>query len=199
MSSNEPKTRLSGLLQSLQVTSNQMTSCGSLPVTWCHVISCHVTATSCEWQPCRSSNIPKSRITGLLQPLPGDFRSNDVTSRSLQVREVTWHLFLSVTAASCELKLCKNSNVTKTRLIGLPQPLSGDFRSNYVTSGSLPVTWGHVTSYSVTWRPPAASYSPFKGQSTQTRLIRLLQPLPGYFRSNDLTPGSLPVTWSHVT
>ena len=34
----------------------------------------------------------------------------------------------------------------------------GDFRSN-VTSGSLPVTWGHVTPFPVTWLSSPASYS----------------------------------------
>ena len=29
---------------------------------------------------CRKSNAPKDRVLSLLQPLPGDFRSNDVTS-----------------------------------------------------------------------------------------------------------------------
>jgi len=40
----------------------------------------------------------------------------------------------------------------------LLQPLIGDFRSNYVSSGSLPVTWSHVTSFPVWWLPPPASY-----------------------------------------
>ena len=38
------------------------------------VISCRVTATSCELQPCSSSNMHKTRVFGFLQPLPGDFR-----------------------------------------------------------------------------------------------------------------------------
>jgi len=44
-------------------------------------------------------------------------------------------------------------------VLGPLQPLPGDFRSNDITYGSLPVTCGHVTSFSVTSRPPAASYS----------------------------------------
>jgi len=161
-----------------------------------HVISCHVTATSCELQPCRSSKYPKVELqafyshlqvnAGQMTSLPGHFRS--VKSRDI--------FSCHVTAASCELKLCKNYNVTKTRLIGLRQPLPGDFWSNYVTSGSLPVTWRPFLSRDGRLQQVTAL---LKVKRTQTRLIRLLRPLPGYFRSNDHTSGSLPVTWSHVT
>jgi len=37
------------------------------------VISCHVTGNSCELQPCRSWNAPKTQVVGLLQPSPGYF------------------------------------------------------------------------------------------------------------------------------
>jgi len=49
------------------------------------VISCHVTATSCELQPCRSSNVNKTRVFRLLEPHPGNFRWNHGTSESLPV------------------------------------------------------------------------------------------------------------------
>jgi len=49
-------------------------------VRWRYLISCHVTGTSCELQPWRSSNVHKTRVFGFLQPLWGDFRWNDVTS-----------------------------------------------------------------------------------------------------------------------
>jgi len=65
-----------------------------------------------------------------------------------------------VTTTSCEFQPCRCSNVPKTRLIRLLQPLPGDLRSHHVTSKSLPVTWSHVTSFPVTWLPPPASYSP---------------------------------------
>ena len=39
-----------------------------------NVISCHVTVTSCELQPCWNSNLHRTRIFCLLQPLPGDFQ-----------------------------------------------------------------------------------------------------------------------------
>jgi len=154
-------------------------------------------ATSCELQPCRSSNIPKTWLIRLPQPLPGEFRSNNVTFGHMRSFPVMWRpppatyspvkakrhpnsistlstatsrllpvkwchfrvtsnhvrsrdvISCHVTATSCLLQPCKSSNVPKTRPIGLLQPLPGDFRSNHVTSGSLPVTWGSVMSISV--------------------------------------------------
>jgi len=176
-SSNVPKTWLLDHLQPLpgafrwnDITSGHVRSRD--------VISHHVTATSCELQPCASWNVPKSWLTGLLQQFLGDFRWNEDTSRSLLVtrshdvlfchvtsHEVTWRHFLHVTATSCELQTCASSNVVKTWLIGLLQPLPGDFRSNDVTSGSLPVTWGHITSFPATWLPPPVSYSPVRAQT----------------------------------
>jgi len=68
-------------------------------------------------------------------------------------------IFCHVTAYFCELQSCMKQNVQYTQVFGLLQPLPGDFRSNYVTFGSLPVTWGHVTSFPVTWLPLPARYS----------------------------------------
>jgi len=145
----------------------------------CDVITCLVTATYRELQHCRSSNVHKTRLFGLRQPLPGDFRRNDVPYGSLLVRSrdviscpvlpppascspvgaqtytkpefsafyshflvisdemnfrVTSHYVRScdvicfhVTATSCKLQPCRNSNVHKTRVFGLLQPLPGDF------------------------------------------------------------------------
>ena len=59
------------------------------------VISSHVTATSCELQPCRGPKVPKTWLIGLLQQLPGDSRWNDVTSGHFRSREVTSRHFLS--------------------------------------------------------------------------------------------------------
>jgi len=64
-----------------------------------------------------------------------------------------------VTASSIELQPCRKRNVHYTPVFDLLQPLPGDFRSNDVTSGSLPVTWDHVTSFPVTWLPTPATYS----------------------------------------
>ena len=67
----------------LWVTSGQMTSLpGHLRSR--DVISCHVTASSFQLQPCRKSNVQYTLVFGLLWPLPGDFLSN-VISKSLPV------------------------------------------------------------------------------------------------------------------
>jgi len=163
------------------------------------VILCHVTATYCELQPCRSSNLLKTRDFHLLQPLPGDFRWNDVTCGSRPVVlghatliPVTWlpppasyiperaqtypkpqisafyshfqwllvkwchfqvtfgrdrsHDAISchVTATSCELQPCRSSNVHKTRVISILQPLQ-------VTSGQMKSLPAHFRSREVTW------------------------------------------------
>jgi len=64
-------------------------------------------------------------------------------------------------------------------------PLAGDFRSNDVTSGSLTVTWSHVTSISVTWLPPLASFSLVKREMYS---IREFLDFYSHFRG-------LPVKW----
>jgi len=87
--------------------------------------------------------------SGQMTSLPGHFRSP----------EVTWRLSCHVSASSCELQPCRKWNVQYTPVLGLLQPLPGDFRSNDDTSRSLPVTWGHVLSFPITWLPPPASYS----------------------------------------
>jgi len=152
--------------------------------------------------------------------------------------------------ASCLLEEVK---LQYTPVFGLLQPVPGDFWSNDVSSGSLPVTWGHVTSFPVMWLPPPTScsllgsemysicqYSAFYGhfQVTSgewrhflgssghlkshdvisrhvtaspcqlqpcrqwnvryTPAFGLLQSIPGDFLSNDVTSGSLTVTSGHV-
>ena len=80
------------------------------------------------------------------------------------------------------------------RVSGLLQPLPGDFQSNDVTSGSLSVTCGHVTSFPVTWLPPTVSYSLVKGKMHGIREFLdfysdfqvasgQITSLPGHFRS----------------
>ena len=132
-----PKPKFSAFYSHFQVTSSQMTSLpGHLRSR--EVISCHVNTSSYELQPCRSSNAAKTWLTGLLQPLPGDFRSNDhfgVTSGHMgHGGHLPRDCYLLRVAA------LRSSNIPKTWFIGLLQPLRGDFRSNDVTSGSLPVT-----------------------------------------------------------
>jgi len=181
-----------------------------LPVKWRHfrvtfghlwsrdVISCHVTESSCELQPCRKWNVHYTLGFDLLQPLPGDFRSNEVTSGHLRSRDVT---SCHVSACSCELQACNKWNIQYTPLFNLLQPPRGDFRSNYFTFGSLPVTWGHVTSLTVTWQPPPASYSLVRSEmhsilqfSTFYSHFQVtsgqMMSLPRHFRSPE-------VTWRH--
>jgi len=184
-----------------QVTYCQMSSLPghfwSPEVTW--VISCHVTASSCELQPFRKSNAQYTRVYGLQQPLPGKFQSNEVTSGSLpSSRDV---ISCHVTTSSCEIEPCRKSNPQYMRVFGLLQTLPGDFRSNDVTSGSLPLTWGHVTSFPVTSLPPPARYS-LVGSQTHSICEFLdfyshfqltsgqMTSLPGNFRSPV-------VTWRH--
>jgi len=120
------------------------------------VISCQVTDSSCELQNGRKWNVQYTVVFGVLQPLPSDFRSNDVTSGHLRSPDV---ISSHVTASPFDPQACRKWNVQYTPLFDLLQPLPGDFRSNDVTSRSLPVSWGHVTSFSVTWQPPPESYS----------------------------------------
>jgi len=152
----------SAFYRHFQVTSGQTMSLPghfrSPEVTWCHFH--HVTASHCELQPCRKWNVQYTRVLGLPQPLPGDLRSNDVTSGSLPVtRGHVTSFFSHVTASYCDLQHCRKWNVQYTRVFGLLQPLPGDFWSNYATTLSLPVTWDHVTTFPVKWLPPIASYS----------------------------------------
>jgi len=116
----------------------------------------------------------------------GHIRSHDVIS-------------CRVAASSCKLHLCRKLSVKYTRVLSLLQPLWCDFRSNDVTSGPLPVTWGHVTSFPVTWLHPPELQLCRKWNLQYTGVLGLLQPLPADFRSNDVTSGSLSVTLGHVT
>jgi len=186
-----------------QVTSCQMTSLSghfrSPEVTW-RLNYCHVTA-SCKLQPCRKWNVQYTRVLGLLQPLPGDFRWNDVThvtANHLRSRDV---ISCHVTASSCELQPCKKWNVQYTPVFVPPQPLPGHFRSNDGTSRSLPVSWGHVTSFPITWQPPPASFSLVGSEMYGIRQFSAfnscfqvtsgqMTSLPGNFRSPE-------VTWCH--
>jgi len=245
-----------GLLQPLpgDFQTNDVTS-GSIPVNWSHVMSLPVT-----WLPPPASySFVRSEMYSIRQfsafyshfqvtsqqmtSLPGHFRSPEVTSCH----------FLSREASSCKLQPCRKWNVQHTPVFGLLQPLPVDFWSNDVTSGSLLETWGHVTSFPVTWLPPSALYSlvgsemhsirqfeafyshfevtsgqmtPLPGHFRSPEVtwchflsrdcllrasacrkrnvqyapvFHLLHPLPGDFRSNDITFGSLPVTWGHVS
>jgi len=220
------------------------------------VISCHVIASSWGQQLCTKWSVQYTPVFGLLQPLPGDFRSNDVTSGSLPVTwnhvtlfPVAWlpapasywlvevkrtvyasfrpstttfrwlpiksrnfrvtsgHLrsrdviSCHVTAFSCKLQPCRKWNVQYMPVFVLLQPLPGDFRSFDDTWRSLPVTLGHVTSFSVMWLPPPASYSLVGSEIYRIRQFSAFYSdlqvtsgqmtlLPSHFRSPE-------VTWRH--
>jgi len=148
-SSNVPKTWFRGPYSHFRVTSSQMTSLPgnfrSREVTWHHFLSrdCHLLRFTALWFLKSTQNDLQAiyshfRVTsGQLTILPSHFRSRDVIS-------------CNVPAISCELQPCGSSNVPKTWLIGLLQPFRRDFRSKDVTSRSLPVTWGNVTTFPVT-------------------------------------------------
>jgi len=138
------------------------------------------------------------RVFGLLQPLPGDFRSYDVTSSHLRSRDV---ISCHVKASSCELQPCRKWNALYTQDFVLLQPLPGEFRWNDVTSGSLSVTWGHVTAFPVTWLPAPGSYSLVESETDDIHQSSAccsyfqvtsgeIKSLPGHFRSAE-------VTWRH--
>jgi len=166
------------------------------------VISCHVTPSSCELKLCRKWIVQYTPVFGLLQPLPGDFRSNDVTFGSSSGHLRSRDAISSHVTVSCELQPCRKWNVQYTPAFGLLQPLPGDFWSNDVTSGSPPVTWGHVTSFSVGWLPPLARYSLVGSKMYSIRQFSAfyshfqvtsaqMTSLFGHFRSPE-------VTWRHL-
>jgi len=101
--------------------------------------------------------------------------------------------FCHVTATSCELQPLGAQKFTK------PQFLA--FYSHFqVTSGEITSIPGHGTSFHVTWLPPNASYSNVGAQTySKPEIFHVLQPLPGNFRWNDVTSGSLPVVPGYAT
>jgi len=88
--------------------------------------------------------------------LPVKWRYFRVTSGHLRWRDI---ISCHVTASCCELQPWRKLNVQYTQVFDLVQPLPGDFWSNLVTSGSLTITWGHVTSFPATWLPAPVGYS----------------------------------------
>jgi len=121
-------------------------------VSFCHVwshdvIYCCVTATSRKLQPCRSSTYPKTSSgpsTATSCWLPVKLCHFRVTSGHMRSRNV---ILCHVTAISCKLQSCRSSNVLKTRVLGLLQPLPCDFQSNDITFRTPPltlITWCHL-------------------------------------------------------
>jgi len=100
--------------------------------------------------------MPKMRVFGLLQPVAGDFRSNEVTSGHVRSHDV---ISGHVAATCCELQPCRSLNLHKTWVLSLPQPLPAEFRSNvnfWVTSShmrSRDIISCHVTATSCELQP----------------------------------------------
>jgi len=201
---NVQYTPVFGLYSHFQMSSGQMTSLpGHFPspeVTWRHFLS-H----NCLLLRGTALQEVKSTVYGSFWPSTGTsrwlsvkWRHFRVTSGHLKSRDV---ISCNVTASSCELQACRRWNVHYTPVFGLLQPLPGDFRSNDVTSRSLPLTWGHMTSLSVTSLPPPASFSLVENGMYSTRQFSVfsshfevssgqMTSLPGHFLSFE-------DTWRH--
>jgi len=127
------------------------------PVKWFHfrvasghqrsrdVTSCHVTASCCELQPCRMWNLQYTPVLGLLQQLPGDLRSNDVTFESLPV---TWSHVMS-------FPVMRPPPPASYSLVGSEMYSIRQFSAFYsyfqVTSGQMTSILGHFQSPEITW------------------------------------------------
>jgi len=158
------------------------------------IISCHVTASSCDLQPCRKSNtvyVSFRPSTATSRWLPVKWRHFQVTSGHLRSRDDLPVMWLPP-FASYNLV---GSQTQHTLVFGLLQPLPGDFRSNDVTSGSHPVSWGYVTSFPVTWLPLPANYSLV---GSQMHSIRELSAFCSHFQVTSGLMTSLRVTTAHL-
>jgi len=187
-----------------QVTSGQMTTLpGHFPspeVTWRFFLS-----RDCLLLRATALYVVKCTVYAGFRPsiatsrwLPVKWRHFRVTSGLLRSRVVT---SCDVTASFYELQPCRNWNVQYTPVFGLLKSLPGALCSNDGTSGSLTVTWGHVTSFPVTWPPSCAGYSPVGSEMYSTCQFSAfyshfqetsgqITSLPDHFRSPE-------VTWRH--
>jgi len=180
--------QFSAFYSHFQVTPGQMTSLPGqfrqFEVTWRHFLP--------WWPPPASNSLVGCEMYSIR------FRPSTATSRRLAVK---WHHFQVTsghlescdvisfygTASSCELQPCRKWNVQYMPVFGLLQPLPGKFRSNDVTSRSLPVTWDHVTSFPVTWLLLPPRYS----------LYEVKCAVHASFQPCRATSRRLPVKWHH--
>jgi len=130
--------------------------------------------------------------TAISRWLPVKSRHFRVTSGLRRSRDVIFNH----ETASCELQPGRKSNAQYTPVFGLLQLVPGDFQLNDVTSKSLPVPWGEVTSFPVTSLPPPASYSLV---GSQTHSIWQVLTFYSHFQVTSGQMTSVPVTWGHVT
>jgi len=168
-----------------------------LPVKWRHfrITSCHLrsrevmssrmTASSCELQPCRKSKAQYMLGFGLLQPFPGDFRSNDATSGSLPV---TWCLVASFPVTWLPLQASYRP-VGSQRTVYAFSAFYSHFQVNSRQMTSLP---SHFQSPEVTWRH-------FLSREClllrATALYEVKRPVYAIFRPSTATCRQPPVKW----
>jgi len=130
-----------------QVTSNQIKSLlgqfWSPEITWGHFLSrdcLFLRATDL-----RKWNEQYTRVFDFLQPLSGDFRSNDVTpghSGHLRSHDI---ISCHVTASFCKLQPCRKWKGQYTRVFY--------FYSHFqVTSNQMTSLSGHLRYHEITWR-----------------------------------------------
>jgi len=149
------------------------------------------------------SFVGKFTVYASLQPstatyrwLPVKWHHFRVTSGHIRSRDI---ISCHVTPSNCELQPFRKLNVQYTLVFGLLQALEGEFRSNDVTSWSLPVTWGRET-FSCHVTPSYCKLKPCRKWYVQYPwLFRLLHPFPSNFQLNDVTSWPLPATLVHVT
>jgi len=114
--------------------------------------------------------MPKTRVFGVFHFLQGcSLQEKAVTGQQFTSRDFKWPkvtrkyvILPEVPGSGCRRPktrvLCGLTAYkvylgggSIVRVFGLLQPLTGDFRPNDVTSASLPVVGGHMTSFPLTW------------------------------------------------
>jgi len=186
------------LYRHFQVTSGQMTTfrATSTHLRSRDVISCHVTASCYELQPCRKSNAQHAPVFGVLQPLAGDFRSNDATSGTLPV---SWGNVMSFLVKWLHPRASYSPVGSQTHSTRQFSAFYAHFQGSSNQMTSLP---GHFRSPEVTWRHFLCRDCLLLQASlveSQMHTIRQFSAFYSHFQVNSGQMTSLPVTWGHVT
>jgi len=137
----------------LRVTTGELSHVTSFPVTWLPPPASYSIVGSEMYSVHEYASFWPYTATS--RWLPVKWRPFRVTFGHLRSRDI---ISCHVNAYSCGRPPCRKWNVQYMRAFGLLQQLPGIFRWNDVTFGSIPVTWGQVTS-SATWLYTPASYS----------------------------------------
>jgi len=125
------------------------------------IIFCHVTASSCEPQLCKKWNVQYTQDFGLLQPLPGDFRSNEWLPCHFQSPEFTWRHF-----PSRDFLLLRTTALLEVKWI-----VYAGFWPSTATSRWLPVKWRHLRVTSGHLRSRAVISCHVSASSCELRLV----------------------------